>query len=68
MVAAKRASGVKMVGMMKVGAPISLDWVASSQTVGASAFVIFSLHHNIQKMVCKNTILGITPWAYANRR
>ena len=38
---ARRASGVKMLGMMEVGAPISLDRVASSRIVGASAFVIY---------------------------
>ena len=32
-----RASGVKMVGMVEVGAPISLDGWQSIQTVGASA-------------------------------
>jgi len=40
---------------MEVGAPISPDGVASSQIVGASAFVIFPLHYTIQKMACKNT-------------
>ena len=38
-----RASCIKMVGMAEVGAPISLD-------VGASAYVIFILLPEIQKM------------------
>jgi len=40
-VVAGMASGVKMVGMMEVGALISLDGVASSRIVSASAFVTF---------------------------
>jgi len=50
-----------MVGMIEVGAPISLDRVVSSQIIGASAFVIFFLHHKTQKMACKNTIVGYNP-------
>jgi len=38
---AGRVSDVKMVGMMEVRALISLHGVASGQSVGASAFVIF---------------------------
>ena len=41
-----RVSGLKMVGMAEMGAPISLDGVA----VGTSACVIFILHQKIQKM------------------
>jgi len=37
-----RASGIKMVGMAEMGAPISLD--------GVAACVIFILHQKIQKM------------------
>jgi len=40
----------KMVGMIKVGYPGSLDGVASIQIVGASAFVI--------SPCTKNTIVG----------
>jgi len=43
-VAAGRASGIKMIRMVEVGAPISVDMVASSRIVGASAFVILPLH------------------------
>jgi len=39
---------------MEVGAPISLDGVASSRIVGVSAFVVCSLHQKTQKMVCRN--------------
>jgi len=48
-----RASGVKMVGMAEVRAPISLDGVAveSIRIADASAYVIFILHQKIQKMV-----------------
>ena len=46
-----RASGVKMVEMVEVGAPISLDGWQSIQIVGASACVIFILLQKIQKMV-----------------
>jgi len=45
-----RASGIKMVGMVEVEAPISLDGVAVYPDVGASACVIFILHQKIQKM------------------
>jgi len=44
-----RASGVKMVGMAEMGAPISLYGWQSIQTVGVSACVIFILHQKIQK-------------------
>jgi len=58
--------------MMEAGAPISPDGVASSRIVGASASVIFPLHHTTQKMACENTIVGYhpvgTPHAYAIRR
>ena len=37
---AERASGIKMVGMVEVGAAISLDGVASIQIVSVSDFVI----------------------------
>ena len=47
----ERTSGVKMVGMAEMGAAISLDGVAVIRVVGASACVIFILHHKIQKMV-----------------
>jgi len=71
-VAAGRASIVKMVGSIKVGAPISSDGVASSKIVSVSALVIFPFHHKTQKMACKMQLLGITPWAplhaYTNRR
>jgi len=57
---------------MEVGAPINPDEVLSSQTVGASAFVIFPLHHKTQRMACKNMFVGNHPWApphaYTNRR
>jgi len=46
---------------MKMGASISLDGVASVRIVGASAFVIFPLHHKTKKMVSKNMIAGNTP-------
>jgi len=39
-----------MVGMVEVGAPISLDGWQSFRIVGASACVIFILQQNIQKM------------------
>jgi len=51
-----RASSVKILWMM-----ISLDGVASSQIVNESASVIFPLHHKIQKMPCKNIIVGYHP-------
>jgi len=50
-----------MVGMVKVGTPISLDRVASSRILGVSTFVIFYLHQKIQKMVCKDIIVGYHP-------
>jgi len=49
---AGRASGVKMVGMVGGKSADSLDAVASSQIVGASASVFFPLHCKIQKMAC----------------
>jgi len=45
-----RASGVKMMGMAEMGAPISLDRWQSIQIVGTSVCVIFILHQKIQKM------------------
>jgi len=45
-----RASGVKMMGIAVMGAPFSLDGWQSIRIVGASACVIFILHHKIQKM------------------
>jgi len=46
-----RASGVKMVGMADMGAPISLDGWQSIWIVDVSAYsVIFILHQKIQKM------------------
>jgi len=39
-----------MVGIVEVGAPISLDGWQSIRIVGASACVISILHHKIQKM------------------
>jgi len=44
-----RASGVKMVGMAEMGAPISLDGWQSIQIVGVSAYVIFILHQKIRR-------------------
>jgi len=44
-----RASGIKMVGMAEMGAPIWMGW-HSIQIVGVSACVIFILHQKIQKM------------------
>jgi len=46
-----RASGIKMVGIVEMGAPISLDGWQSIRIVGASACVIFILQQKIQKMV-----------------
>jgi len=46
-----RASGVKLVEMVEVGVPVSLDGWESIWIVGASVCVIFILHQNIQKMV-----------------
>jgi len=43
------------------GAPISLDGVASSWIVGASAFIIFPLLNTTEKPACKNTIVGYHP-------
>ena len=40
-----RASGIRMVEMAKVGAPISQDGWQSIWIVGASAYVIFILLH-----------------------
>jgi len=48
--------------MAEVGAPISLDGVASIRIIGASACVIFTLHQKTQTMANKDTIVGITPW------
>jgi len=47
-----RASGIKMVGMVEVEAPISLDGMAvhPDYWCTASACVIFILHQKIQKM------------------
>jgi len=45
-----RVSGVKMVEMAEMGAPISLDGRQSIRIVGASACVIFILHQKVQKM------------------
>jgi len=47
---AGRASGIKMVGMMEVGAPISLDGVALSRIVGASASCTIKLRRWHAKM------------------
>ena len=47
---AGRASGIKMVRMVEVGEPISLDGIASIWIVGASAFVIFPLYQKTKKM------------------
>jgi len=47
MVAPGRASGIKMMGMTAMGAPISLDGWQSIWIVGVSDCVIFTLH---QKM------------------
>ena len=58
---AGRAFGVKMVGIAEVAAPISQDGVASIQTVGASACIIFTLHQKTQKMMSKDTIVGYHP-------
>ena len=53
-----KGSHVKMVEMAEVGAPVSLDGVASIWIVGhgASACVIFILHQKIPKMANKDMI------------
>jgi len=53
-----RASGIKLVGMAEVGAPISQDGTAVHPDYGASACVIFILLQKIQKMANKDTIFG----------
>jgi len=50
-----------MVGMAEVGAPISLDGWQSIRIVGASAWVIFILHHKIQKMANTDMAFGYHP-------
>jgi len=50
-----RAYGIKMMGMTEVGAPVSLNGVASIGIVGASACVIVTLHQKTQKMASKDT-------------
>ena len=56
-----RASGVKMVGMMEVGTPT--DWMVwrPSKNFGASACIIFHLHHKTQKMACNSKNVGHHP-------
>jgi len=46
----RRASGIKMVGIAEMRAPISLDGWQSIWIVGVSASVTFILHQKIQKM------------------
>jgi len=48
---AGRTSGIKMVGKMEVGAPVSLHEVASSWIVAASAFVISPLLVSVKSTV-----------------
>jgi len=45
-----------MVGIVLVGAPISLDGI-----IGGSAFLISASHQKTQKMACKNTIVWYHP-------
>ena len=44
-----RASGIKMVGIVEMGAPSSLEGWQSIRTVGVAACVIFISHQKIQK-------------------
>jgi len=52
-----------MVQMMKVGEPVSLDWVVPSPIVGASAFVIFPCTMKPRRWHAKIQLFDITPWA-----
>ena len=56
-----RASGVKMVVMAEMGAPISQDGWQSFRTVGAFACVIFILLLKIQNMANKDMKFGCHP-------